>query len=783
MKKEANNHSYEHENPPLTLKNLLEKIIRARWWILKSLIIFLFFTTYISYSTPPIYRTTVSIMIENNRAQKIFDYNPNDNFKISDEIAVIKSRTIAEDVVKALWNSNKRNRLYLFGTKIFMPKGQRLRRPIRKLLSFGKWSPEQNQAPQFHEDYNDEIGRKFYPNVINSLDVYHKRGTNIIQISVSNPHPYEAALIANYVADAYNKRDKEWSSNESANLKSFLEQRLDEKELEIKAVQFKIETYKRDNKIYDIFGDSKNISLNIRTLESELNSNDSEIKLIQDHKLYLNKQLSELEKGLVDQMLSSINAQLFALQSEVNEKEAELVRNSSVYGSDHEAVLKTKANLQTLKKQLENKTNEMISEDLSILDPIQFRQEIMSKLLNIETELHQLDGKSIQYALQINKYQKQYDKIPEKQSYLENLGREKEVLSSTYTFIRQRIEEARVSVASESGKVRIINRAEQPGKPISPDIARNILLAIIIGSLCGFIISSLIEYFDNTVKSIDFIENKQLPILAVIPSIGNSSAIVKTKTFFLKKYKNLPAVVNGRKTIGDLQRRMVTHEDPKSPISEAYRSLRTSLMYTAKHTQGSIMVSSPGPGEGKTTTIINLAITYANLGKKTILIDGDLRKPVIHKLFNGENSKGLTHYLSGTEENLDLIISKTDIENLDVIYNGAIPPNPSELLGSLLMDTLVAKLNDRYDIVLFDAPPILAVTDAIVLARLVDQFILVVRFGITDKSNINFVLSSLDNIQRSLTGVVLNDLNQKNSYYSTNYFNYQEYYQTLDTPS
>ena len=165
------------------------------------------------------------------------------------------------------------------------------------------------------------------------------------------------------------------------------------------------------------------------------------------------------------------------------------------------------------------------------------------------------------------------------------------------------------------------------------------------------------------------------------------------------------------------------------------------------------------------------------------MIDGDLRKPVIHKVFNGENSKGLTHYLSGTEENLDLIISKTDIENLDVIYNGAIPPNPSELLGSLLMDTLVAKLNDRYDIVLFDAPPILAVTDAIVLARLVDQFILVVRFGITDKNSINLVLSSLDNIQRSLTGVVLNDLNQKNSYYSTNYFNYQEYYQTLDTPS
>ena len=235
-----------------------------------------------------------------------------------------------------------------------------------------------------------------------------------------------------------------------------------------------------------------------------------------------------------------------------------------------------------------------------------------------------------------------------------------------------------------------------------------------------------------------------------------------------------------KKAVGNLQRRMITHEDPTSPISEAYRSLRTSLMYTTKGKQGSIMVSSPGPGEGKTTTIINLAITYANLGKKTVLIDGDLRKPVIHKVFDGNNNIGLTHYLSGTKENLDSIIHPSNISNLDVIYNGAIPPNPSELLGSELMENMVSQLKENYDIVLFDAPPIMAVTDAVVLSKLVDQFILVVRFGSTDKDSINYVLSSLDNVETYLTGVVLNDLNQKNSYYSKNYYSYHEYYQTSE---
>jgi capsular exopolysaccharide synthesis family protein len=206
-------------------------------------------------------------------------------------------------------------------------------------------------------------------------------------------------------------------------------------------------------------------------------------------------------------------------------------------------------------------------------------------------------------------------------------------------------------------------------------------------------------------------------------------------------------------------------------------------MYTTKGDQGTIMVSSPGPGEGKTTTIINLAITYANLGKKTLLIDGDLRKPVLHKVFNSNNEKGLTHYLSGMEEKIETIISPTDVENLQIIYSGAIPPNPSELLGSEKISNLIRELNEKYDVILFDAPPILAVTDAVVLSRLIDQFILVVRFGITDKDSINHALVSLTNINRPLTGVVFNDLNRKNSYYSKNYYSYHQYYYTSEESS
>jgi tyrosine-protein kinase Etk/Wzc len=163
-----------------------------------------------------------------------------------------------------------------------------------------------------------------------------------------------------------------------------------------------------------------------------------------------------------------------------------------------------------------------------------------------------------------------------------------------------------------------------------------------------------------------------------------------------------------------------------------------------------------------------------------LLIDGDLRKPVLHKVFNTKKKKGLTHYLSGIEEKIENIICPTDIDNLQIIYSGVIPPNPSELLGSKVMNNLIRELKEKYDIILFDAPPILAVTDAIVLSRLIEQFILVVRFGRTDKDSINHALVALSNVNRSLTGVVFNDLNRKNSYYSKNYYSYQDYYYTSE---
>ena len=765
--KEMNYLENNFNEEQITLKDILRKLYRGKWWIIIFSFLSLLVSIYFTYSTPPIYQATATVMIEkNSKANALFNFNANNNFKMSDEVAVIRSRTISEDVVEALWNSNKRNRLYVFGTKAFVPRGQRLRRPIKKILTLGKWTPEKSKPPKYYDDYSKKIGEKYYRNILNSLQIGNKRGTNIIQISVNTPHPYESTLIANLVAEAYRIRDKEWSSNESTSLNTFLQDRLNEKEFEIESIDEKIKQYKLNNEIYDLDGNVANLLNSLTSVESKFNNTELEINILHSQKKYYLDQVSDIEKDLTNKMLNSINSQLFNIRTQVDDKESELLRNKIVYGEQHEAVQKTTQELESLKLQLKNKTDELISAGLSIIDPLEYRQDLMSNLLIIETDLHQLETKNKEYKKLIQKYKNEIKLLPEKQSYLGKLKREKEVLSKTYSFMRQKMEEARVSMASEPGKVRIVNKAEEPSRPISPDISKNLLMGIVLGSLIGLGIHIGIEYFDNTVKSIEFIERKNLAVLSIIPSISNHQ--VKDVS---NSGKNILA-----SSIGSLQRRLITHEDPKSPISESYRSLRTSLMYTKKGGHGVIMVSSPGPGEGKTTTIINLAITYANLGKKTLLIDGDLRKPVLNKIFKIKATTGLTEYLSEVEKDWKSIINNTDIPDLDIIYSGTIPPNPSELLGSHLMRDFVEILKNKYEVILFDAPPIMAVTDAVVLSRLIDQFILVVRFGRTDKDSIKHTLTSLSNIDIKLTGVVLNDLNTQNSYYSKNYYNYHQYY-------
>jgi capsular exopolysaccharide synthesis family protein len=350
------------------------------------------------------------------------------------------------------------------------------------------------------------------------------------------------------------------------------------------------------------------------------------------------------------------------------------------------------------------------------------------------------------------------------------LHRDLKLNESLYLTMKQKYEESRITEAGQMGKVRILDPA-LVSKKIKPNKKMSLLLGIIMGLGLGAGYAFVREFMDNTVKAVEQLERKGLSILGIIPDMSGSNP-----------KNSIKKLTKPSKGGTEFKRRLITYEDPKSPISESYRSLRTNISYasTLDKKIKSLLVSSSQPGEGKSTTTANLAIAFAQLRKKTLLVDADLRKPVQHNVFGHPRGPGLSEYLIGDVPNLDSIIHPTKVENLSIITAGGLPPNPSELLGSDAMSILVDNLEGEWDMVLFDSPPIVAVTDASMISGELDAIALVVKAGQTERSAVDRALDTIKNVKAPLIGAILNGASQeslggKYAYYYS-YYNY--YYST-----
>jgi capsular exopolysaccharide synthesis family protein len=350
------------------------------------------------------------------------------------------------------------------------------------------------------------------------------------------------------------------------------------------------------------------------------------------------------------------------------------------------------------------------------------------------------------------------------------LNREAEANKQLYDGMLQKLKEAGISAGLRSSNIRIVDPALIPNGPSRPNKTRNIFLSILVGLIGGVGLALLREYLDNTVKTPDDIERlARLPSLAVVPALSNSSG--KRNGRFSKLLKTpVIAAKEGRAEL-------ISHNMPQSQMSEAFRALRTSLLLSqADHPPQVILMTSALPREGKTTAAVNLAVTLAQLGDKTLLVDADLRKPGINRalsLVDGKHA-GLSSYLAGVSS-LDLItVPHPAITNLAAIPTGPIPPNPADLLSSRRLTELIAELRTRYKFVVIDSPPIMAATDAVILSVLVDGVLMVVRSGETPKEAFTRTRDLLAGVKCHMLGVVLNavDASSPDYYYSYRYYPY-----------
>src|SRR6185295_18507926 len=349
------------------------------------------------------------------------------------------------------------------------------------------------------------------------------------------------------------------------------------------------------------------------------------------------------------------------------------------------------------------------------------------------------------------------------------LKREAEANKQLYDGLLQKLKEAGISAGLRSSNIRVVDPALVPKYPSKPQKGRNISLAILVGLVGGIGLALLREYLDNTVKNPDDIENlARLPSLAVVPAFASPNGANSGR---------LPKLLKGPGGAREGRVELVSHLQPQSQISEAFRALRTSLLLSqADHPPQVILMTSALPREGKTTAAANLAVTLAQLGDKTLLVDGDLRKPGVSRALSMSGGKyaGLSSYLAGVST-LDLItVQHPGISNLSVIPTGPVPPNPADLLSSHRLSDMVLELRRRYKFVVIDSPPIMAATDAVILSVLADGVLLVVRSSETPKEAFTRTCDLLSSVKSRVLGVVLNavDSSSPDYYYSYRYYPY-----------
>jgi len=316
-----------------------------------------------------------------------------------------------------------------------------------------------------------------------------------------------------------------------------------------------------------------------------------------------------------------------------------------------------------------------------------------------------------------------------------------------------------------------------PEDPISPKKKLNLILALLMGVFGGVGLCFVFEYFDNSIKSPEDLEEKAgIPSLGIIPYFHPDAKKRKKYGYYAPyRYHEDGQEENVEDMPDTLEVELINHKYPKLSISEDYRTIRTSILLgQAGMSPQSIMVSSALPKEGKSTTVANLAVSFAQLEKIVLVVDADLRKPRIHKIFDMPNDRGLSSYLTGFDS-LENVVRDSSVKNICVLPAGPIPPNPSEILNSRKMSDLIEKLKSGFDVILFDTPPILTVIDGVILSSKSDAVLFVVKAGETNSKHFLDAVESIRRVKGSVKGAVFNqmDLN-KDGYNYKAYFSYYD---------
>jgi capsular exopolysaccharide synthesis family protein len=714
--------------------NLAEwlQVVRRRWLLLAAAGVIGAGASSVHYAmTPPLYQATAVLQIERRSLTPLvgsqtpwledwwnMEYYPT-------QYKLLESRGLAERVVR---------NLRLAEDPIFNPGG----RPLGRAGAGGEAQPTAEADLAMLGGLANRLR--------GGLAVEPVRSTQLVNLTYRSQNPEFAARAVNGFADAFIDWGIENRSTTAGNASSFLTSQIETLKKEIQDKESQLQAVSRTSDIVELDSGS---NVTMQRLEA-LNKSYSEALRERIEKEARYRELMNMPKEAVAESQSD------GLVTEIRSKQLELEREYEIglrtFKKDFPKMLEMQAGIEKGRQHLARVVDEMV--DKVRRSAFAEYQTALRQEKALEQEMHGLKSAALDESSASVEYHNLNLEVQTRRDLLD------EVLKAhSETEVTARLQGTRES------NVRIVDRALPPGGPASPNLKQDLSSGTLLGLLVGAGLVLLLEYLDRTVKSAEQIERLLgLPTLAVIPDI--SVAGLSYRRYGAYGYGTEPATakagIGGSRRLLERKKpdmpsriELVPHDGPRLAVSEAYRSLRTAMLLSSARELKVVAVTSAVAGEGKSATATNLAVVMAQLGRRVLLMDADLRKPRLHEVLQLSNRAGLVSYLTGSAD-LDSIVGRTSVPQLFAIPSGPIPPNPSELLASERMRELVRTVRGRFDFVVIDTPPLLPVADAILVSDLVDGVTLCLRSGKVTREEARSCQEKLTRAGIKILGVVLN---------------------------
>ena len=616
------------------------------------------------------------------------------------------------------------------------------------------------------------IDRKKLPEVVpipkNSIvssliglgQIEQKEKLEAIMISSQGPSFAESQLITSTYAKQYIEFGLKSSKKDISTVKAYLEGEKEKKQKELAQSETDLEDFYRKTGSVYLDDEAKQMIENVSSNDAAVNNIKTELSANQKVLAELKNEVDKSDPRLTSYVDAQLNEPfLRKLQEQIGNLELKRDNDLSLI-TDPDVKARLTASYQ---KQLEglytqlNQRLDVAKSGLIAQTPLE-RQALMSQYLQRRLDNISLGTKLSSLNGILGNYESKLSKLPQEVIELARLQRIQKSNEKLYTLLEGKYQEAEINERSRVGNAYILDPGLENFGPIKPDKRLIYIQGIFIGLGLGLAFAFGRYYLDRTVKSPEEIEKIGATVLAWIPIIEEFDAKAKK---------------GGKATIVPEKNEFIVLNKPKSVAAESFKALRTRVQYSklGDNALKTILVTSSIPGEGKSLVSVNLAGSFAQIDKKILLIDCDLRKPRIHSIFNAERYPGISDYLFNTV-GLDDVIRKTGLPNLDFITCGTIPPNPSELLASMQMREFFEDMKKKYDLVIIDSPPVISVTDSEILFNVADGTILVSRADKTPiEAFLKVYLRLIDINEKNLLGAVINNFSFKKSYgYYYNYY-------------